>query len=297
MRAFRQPGKLSTLILLAAAGGISPLQAALYTLTANEQLYVSLSNDLIVNNTTVIHGDVGLGGTGTSLQIQNTASITPFSPYTGSVSFSGATTCSGNGCPPATNVAGGLKANISSVTNAVNDYNNLVSTLTAMTGGTNIAITGNQTLSTPGLYNATSFNMAGNITLSGNSTDQYVIRVPGTVNITSGSIVLSGGLKPDNVIFLFDPGTAGQNLNWNSSGSFSGILLGNANVATMSFSNTTNGSGIGRVILTNTSGSIQFSGGGFFGAGGVPEPSTFSLVGLGVAVVVLKLRKARGSPP
>jgi hypothetical protein len=53
------------------------------------------------------------------------------------------------------------------------------------------------------------------------------------VTIQSGSIVLSGGLKPDNVIFLFDPGTAGQNINWNSSGSFSGILLGNANVSQM----------------------------------------------------------------
>jgi hypothetical protein len=50
-------------------------------------------------------------------------------------------------------------------------------------GWTNVAINpgaGGQTLSTPGLYNATSFNMTtgGNLTLNGNSTDQYVIRVP-----------------------------------------------------------------------------------------------------------------------
>jgi hypothetical protein len=53
--------------------------------------------------------------------------------------------------------------------------------------------------------------------------------------------------------------------------------------------------GTGRVI--NTGASIQFNSGGFFGAGGTPEPSTFGLVGLGIAVVAFRLRKARGSPP
>jgi hypothetical protein len=110
-----------------------------------------------------------------------------------------------------------LKANVSSVTSAVTDYNNLVTTLTGLSGGTNIAINpgaGGQTLSTPGLYNATSFLMnGGNLTLSGNATDQYVIRIPeipSSISITSGSIVLTGGLKPDNVIFLFDPAPRGK---------------------------------------------------------------------------------------
>jgi hypothetical protein len=277
-------------------GCFSELRGSIYSLTSSEQLFVTLSNQLIVNNTTSIKGDVGLGGTGASLQIQNTASISALAPYTGAADFSGATSCSGTGCPGS--VGGGLKANVSSVNTAITDYNNLVTTLTGLSGGTSIAInpgTGGQTISTPGLYNVTSFNMAfggGNLTLSGNATDQYVFRVPVGVNIQGGSIVLTGGLKPDNVIFLFDPGTAGQNINWNSSGSFSGILLGNSNVSQMSFNNTT-ATDTGRVI--NTGGTIQFSGGTLIGAGAVPEPRTISLVAFGVLMILLRLRAA-GDP-
>jgi hypothetical protein len=275
-------------------GCFSELRGSIYSLTSSEQLFVTLSNQLIVNNTTSIKGDVGLGGTGPSLQIQNTASISALAPYLGAADFAGAISCSGTGCPGS--VAGGLKANVPSVTTAITDYNNLVTTLTGLSGGTSIAIspgTGGQTISTPGLYDVTSFNMAfggGNLTLKGNATDQYVFRVPGTVNIQGGSIILTGGLKPDNVIFLFDPGTPGQNINWNSSGSFSGILLGNANVSQMAFNNTT-ATNTGRVI--DTAGSITFAGGTLIGAGAVPEPCTIGLVGFGVLMILLRVRAGR----
>ena len=79
------------------------------------------------------------------------------------------------------------------------------------------------------------------------------------MNISAGSIVLTGGLQPENVIFLFDPGTSGQNINWNCSGKFSGILLGTTNVGSFSLVNTLNTGRVGRVI--DAGGSIQFTGG------------------------------------
>jgi hypothetical protein len=133
----------------------------------------------------------------------------------------------------------------------------------------------------------------GNLTLTGNATDQYVIRIPVGVNISSGSILLSGGLKPDNVIFLFDPGTPGQNINWNSSGQFNGILLGNSNVSNFFFGNSLSSSSVGRVI--DTAGGIQFNGGGLIGPGAVPEPSTVGLVGFGVLIIASKMRAARAA--
>lgn len=291
-------GCLTAVFLLGIAGSLSSLRAAIYSLTGPEQQFVSLSQILILNNSSVIKGDVGLSST---LEMQSTASILALPPYTGAADFSGSVTCIPVSPCPGGPVAGGTHAGIANVTTAISNYNNLISMLTGLSGGTNVAInpasTG-QTLSTPGLYNATSFTMTtgGNLTLSGISTDQYVIRVPGvsTLNISAGSIVLTGGLLPDNVIFLFDPTTAGQNFNWNSSGRFSGILLGNANVADITFSNTTNPSSVGRVILPT--GTIQFNGGGFVGAGGFPEPPTFSLVGLGVVIIAFKLRLAKGPP-
>ena len=298
MTGHRSTGWLTALFLLGVIGSLSSLRASTYSLTGPEQLFVSLSKTLILDNSSVIKGDVGLSS---DLQMQNTTSILALPPYTGAADFSGSVTCiPASPCPGGT-VAGGTHGSIANVTTAINDYTNLISMLTGLSGGTNIAINppaAGQTLSTPGTYNATSFTMTtgGNLTLNGTSTDQYVIRVPGlsTLNISAGSIILTGGLLPDSVIFLFDPTTAGQNFNWNSSGKFSGILLGNANVANITFSNTTNPSSVGRVILP--SGTIQFNGGGFVGAGGFPEPPTFSLVGLGLVIIAFKLRLAKGPP-
>ena len=94
-------GLLKAVLLLLVVGASPNLHAALYSLTASEKLFVSLSNDLIVNGNTTIRGDVGLGGAGASLQIQNISSISAAAPYTGAADFSGTVSCSGTGCPEA----------------------------------------------------------------------------------------------------------------------------------------------------------------------------------------------------
>jgi hypothetical protein len=45
------------------------------------------------------------------------------------------------------------------------------------------------------------------------------------------------------------------------------------------------------VVFPNST--VTFNTGGLFSAGGTPEPSTFGLVGLGLAMVAVKLRAAR----
>jgi hypothetical protein len=113
-------------------GCLSDARGSIYSLTPSEQLFVTLSNQLVMSQPTTIFGDVGLGGAGASVNIQNTSFVKPLSPYTGTADFSGATSCSNTGCPPATNIAGALQANVASVTTAINDYNNLVTTLTGI---------------------------------------------------------------------------------------------------------------------------------------------------------------------
>ena len=81
---------LRRVLLAIGFGSIATLHASIFSLTPSEQLFVSLSNNLVVNNVSAIQGDVGLAGTGAMLSIQSTASIQALSPYTGAADFSGA---------------------------------------------------------------------------------------------------------------------------------------------------------------------------------------------------------------
>jgi len=167
-------------------------------------------------------------------------------------------------------------------------YNSLITTLTSLSG-TSVVVANGTTL-TAGVYTATSFsiNTTSGLTLDaqGNPNAQFVIRTSNPNISGSGAINLINGATPDNVIILY---TGTGNLNWSSSGNFSGILLGSTsgNVTFSSAGSTSTG----RVVFPNST--VTFNTGGLFSAGGTPEPSTFGLVGLGLAMVAVKLRAAR----
>jgi hypothetical protein len=252
-----------------------------------------LSDNIVMNNG-VVAGDVGVGvGVGAGLFVQNDAFIQANPPtYTGTAYFQGAVNCSGAGCP--SNVAGGTQAFTGNVTTAINDYNNLVTTLEGLTGATSLGAFSGGTL-TPGLYDATSLNLSDATTSSltldagGNPNAQFVIRVP-NLNVTgTGSIYLTNGAQPDNVIILEENS---QNENWNSTGTFNGILLdGDPSTADRFTFTSLNPSSTGRVVYINGGIVIGNSASGtIFGPQTTPEPSTFGLVVLGLVIVIFRQR-------
>lgn len=182
------------MLVLCAIGGFSSLNASIYTLTPSEQLYVMLSDNIAMNNG-VVAGDVGVGvGVGAGLFVQNDAFIEASPPYSGTAYFQGGVNCSGAGCP--VNVAGGTVAFSANVTTAINDYNNLITTLEGLTGATPLGAFTGGTLG-PGLYDATSLTLSnattGSLTLDagGNPNAQFVIRA------SSLSVTGTGGHQSD----------------------------------------------------------------------------------------------------
>src|SRR5262252_4569588 len=109
-------GRLTSVLLLATAGSVSQLRASIYSLTGPEQLFVTLSENLVLQGGT-LYGDAGIHS---SLDVEPPAFVLADPPYTGTAYFSGAVNCSGGGCPG--NLAGGTVANSATVTAAINDY-------------------------------------------------------------------------------------------------------------------------------------------------------------------------------
>jgi hypothetical protein len=245
----------------------------------------------------VVAGDVGVG---VNLGVQTSAFVNANPPYTGTAYFQGAVSCSFSGCPG--NVAGGTVANSANVTAAINDYNTLITTLEGLTGATPLGAFTGGTLG-PGLYDATSITLNDSTTSSltldagGNPNAQFVIRAS-SLNVSgTGSIFLTNGAQPDNVIILEE---ATNNINWSSSGTFSGILLDadTSSADRVTFSSLAP-SNVGRVIYVD--GGIVL---GNSATGTIfqpqlvvsPEPYTLVLVSLGIAIVAVKLRAARTHP-
>jgi hypothetical protein len=104
----------------------------------------------------------------------------------------------------------------------------------AATGALATSMTGNVTLTgVSGDYNyvnLTSLNLNGHtLTLSGTAGTEFVINVSGAINVSSGSIVLAGGLTASDVI-INETGT-GQTIT--TGGTVSGILLAPGNAVTL----------------------------------------------------------------
>jgi len=282
-------------VLLFAGAGCAQLQASIYSLTGPEQLFVSLSENLVLNGGT-LYGDAGIVS---SLDVEPPAFVLADAPYTGTAYFAGAVNCSGGGCPG--NLAGGTVANSATVTAAINDYNNLITTLEGLSGATQLGNFNGGTLS-PGLYQVGTLTLTdantSSLTLDagGNPNAQFVIRVDKFSIGGTGSIYLTNGAQPDNVIILEDQSNP---IIWDSTGTFSGILLDGDSANGDKFEFTHLGpQSVGRVIYPVGTVTFDLGDGVVFASGAsvtsiAPEPFTFGLVGLGLAILVFKSKSRK----
>jgi hypothetical protein len=201
------------------------------------------SNQTNFNNGTIT-GDIGIG-TPRQFTISNASVV-------GNIRFSGAANTSGlSGGPipgpgPYTvsgggTVSGGVFANDSTVTMALNTVNSLSQSLGGETG-TAVTLTSSQTIHASSgmldgsgneVFQTSSVNLANGTTLTidGKASDFVVVNVTDSNPAFDGAIVLTGGITSDHVLFNMSGGdytnhTGGPTLTISTNGAIStGIFL------------------------------------------------------------------------
>ena len=238
------------------------------------------------NTTTTIGEPIGIGAK-SSIDTTGGGSQT----WTGPIDFSdtgnGRKTSNGYSVPSnsdrLTNVTitGGTQLGQSSVDTALNQIFSMGSYWSGASGQTSLGTLGGTptTIGTIGggvqVFSATSINVSNVITIQGNSTDLIIINDPSTAIFqTGGSIVLSGGITPDQVLFNLT-GT-GNVLNISGGGTISAdfILRGSFDVASATLD--------GRILggrNTNTLGPD------FFEMDPAPEPGGWALMAGGLGAL------------
>jgi hypothetical protein len=153
-------------------------------------------------NNGTINGDIGIGS-----PRQFTISD---AQVNGAVRFSGAANTSG---VTATNVTGGVIANDSVVTQALNYVNNLSQTLGGEAGTNLVApLTSSRTINASSgvldgmgdrVFQTSSVNLNNGttLTINGSATDTVVINVTDNNPAFNGTILLTGGITADQVVF------------------------------------------------------------------------------------------------
>jgi hypothetical protein len=281
----------------------TPAQAGtIFTLTAAEQAYTTISNTLTLNANAEIDGDVAILSLTGPNNLNNGGSILAESPYTGAAYFAGNVSCGGPPPGPATDcgstkINGGTHGNTTAVTTAQTDWASLVTTLegltaTAIAGG----ITNSGYTLDSGVYSTSSLSLNSSahplvFDAQGDPNAQFVLIINSGNNIAisgSAAISLINGAQADNVILLYK---GGSNVNWNSSSAFNGIFI-DADAATnhpLSFTSATGSTG--RIVYS--AGNINFNNGHLDEPVGAvaPEPATLSLCGIACGIALWNRRK------
>jgi hypothetical protein len=268
------------------------------------------SNNQTNFNNGTITGNVGIGSP-RSFTISNASVV-------GNIRFSGASNTSGltPDPDPGSNpgpftvsgggtVSGGVVANDSGVTSALNAMNSLSQTLGG-DAGTALTLTSSQTINaSSGTLNpdgnrvfATSsvnLNNASVLTINGSASDFVLINVTDNNPAFNGSIVLTGGITTDHMLFNMFGGnytthTGGPTLTISTNGqTTTGIFL-DPNGGMQINHSVLNGRFFGGDVVNQQ----IVSGADINAPPNVPEPATIvALLGMGVAACVLNFPRRR----
>jgi hypothetical protein len=279
----------------------TPAQAStIFTLTAAQQDYATLSNTLKLDGSSEIDGDVAILSTapgGPAGNLNNGGDILAESPYTGAAYFAGTVSCGGppNACTT-THIAGGTHANTTAVTTAQNDWASLVTSLEGLTA-TLIAggITNSGLTLDAGVYSAPSLSLNSSahpltFDAQGDPNAQFVLIIDSGNNIAisgTATISLINGAQADNVILLYK---GGHDVNWNSTGAFNGIFIdASATTSNITFHSATGSTG--RIV--DSTGAVNFTSGNLNEPVGAvaPEPATLGLCGIACGIALWNRRK------
>jgi choice-of-anchor A domain-containing protein len=257
---------------------------------------------LHITNVTV-NGNVGVGGTGL-------VSDSGPSTVNGRLDFSASNTGQYGSAPGDTGPTS-VNYNVSAVTNALTEVNNLSSSLSGL--GSSLTINGNQTVNesagqldtvngvTYRVFNVTSYseNDGKLLTINGDgSGDDVILNFGSSSNVNlGGDVSLTGGLTDDNVLWNFT--SSGKNISLNNNASsfplplaFMGDILAPNDVLSL-----TNANLDGRVWGGDSQDMQIVSGDTINGlATTIPEPGSLTLLGAGLVAFGVLRRRQRSRP-
>jgi len=276
---------------------------------ADAQQFAVLSqfanNQLNFNNGTIT-GDIGLGSprqftisngsVGGNIRFSGAGNTTGLTPDPDPGSNPGPFTVSGGG-----SVSGGVVVNDPFVTSALNYVNINLSQTLGGEAGTALTLTSSQTINASSgildgggnrVFASTSVNLnnASVLTINGSASDYVVVNVTDNNPAFNGSIILTGGITSDHVLFNMFGGnyvthTGGPTLTISPNGqTTTGIFL-DPNGA-MQFNH---GILIGRFFGGDVANQQIVSGASII----IPEPSAVALAFVGVLVLGLVIRQRR----
>jgi hypothetical protein len=175
-------------------------------------------------NNSNMTGDVGIGRTGQA-QLNGPGAVNLDFSGTGNV----ATCSSPCGVVGGVTITGAISSSMSAVSSALTDLNSLSQTLGGETGTALTISSGGLVNASPGkldnsgneVFTLKAASPSGTFIINGNDSWTVVVNVPAAVGnfAFNGSLVLTGGLTSDQVLFNFDQGNNGT-LSGGTTGTF-----------------------------------------------------------------------------